>query len=318
MKISKNVLITGCSGFLASHLIDALKEGNGTNLVLSGITEETAFHSSRINVFHVDITDRQKVFDAVKTINPVLTFHLAAIANVGYSWAHPQTTYQVNFVGTSNILEAVAEYSPGSRVLLMSSGELYGGNNGEPCKETTPILPPTNPYALSKVAMEMLGDLFYLYCKKKQLEIIKLRAFNFTGPGQSRQFMASDFSYQISQIEKGKQEPSIHVGNLSAQRDFSDVRDIARYLNIAAEKGKPGGVYNLCSGLVFSIEQILDMLLSFSNKKIEKIVDEERFRPVDIPRSVGDSTLIREEFNLYPQYQMKQTLQDILDYWRKK
>ncbi|MGE5342770.1 MAG: GDP-mannose 4,6-dehydratase [Candidatus Omnitrophota bacterium] len=314
----KRILITGCSGFLASHLIDQLLlNGAGRTYTLSGMTEVLEFESNTFDIYYADIRNRDHIFNAIQGIRPTLTFHLAAISNVGYSWKHQQLTYEVNFVGTSNLLEALSEFSPDSRVLLMSSAELYGGKNTEsPCSETTPLAA-RNPYALSKMAMEMLGDL-YLQNSKNRLEIIKLRSFNFTGPGQDRQFMASDFSHQIAEIEKGKREPVIHVGNLSVKRDFSDVRDIARYLNVISEKGENGGIYNLCSGNVFSTEEILDILLSFSTQKIEKVVDEEKFRPVDVPFLMGDNRLIRETFHLLPRYEITETLRDLLGYWRKK
>jgi len=320
--MSKKILITGCSGFLGSHLIEALGKqnkpgdhGHGENPNLSGITEITGFHSSGLDVYHVDIRDRQKVFEAVQAIQPDLTFHLAAIANVGFSWKHQQLTYEVNFIGTSNLLEALNTFSPGSRVLLMSSAELYGECSGKACNEDTPLARPKNPYSLSKIAMEMVGD---LHRNTSKLEIIKIRAFNFTGPLQDKQFVASDFSFQVVEIEKGKREPVIRVGNLSAIRDISDVRDIARYLTVIAEKGENGGIYNLCSGQTRSIRELLDMLLSLSHRNIEVVVEKHRFRPVDVPKLWGDNTLIKEKFNLYPEYHIKQTLTDLLNYWREQ
>lgn len=311
--MNKRILITGCSGFLASHLLDILaKEGD---LVLSGITEIKEFTSPRLDVYHVDIRERQEVFDAVEAIRPDLTFHLAAVSNVGFSWKHQQLTYEVNFVGTSNLFEALSRHSPGSRVLLMSSAEVYGASKNKLCKETHALLPPKNPYSLSKVAMEMVGD---LYNDLKKLEIIKLRAFNFTGPGQSDQFMASDFSHQIAEIEKGNRKPVIWVGNLSAVRDISDVRDIARYLNIIAKKGESGKVYNLCSGNTYSIEAILKMLISYSTEKINFMVDPNKFRDIDVPRLAGNNKLIRKKFKLYPECDIKQTLSDLLNYWRDR
>jgi GDP-4-dehydro-6-deoxy-D-mannose reductase len=311
--MSKKILITGCSGFLGSHLIDTLEKEK--DLILSGITEVTDYTSSKLRVYHVDIRDRQKVFEAVEAIQPELVFHLAAIANVFFAWKHQQMTYQVNFIGSSNILEAISEISPHSRVLLMSSAELYGNCRGKPCKETDLVSSPGNPYSLSKYAMEMLGN---LYRQAKDMDIVTVRSFNFTGPGQSIQFVASDFSYQIAEIEKGKREPVMRVGNLSALRDVSDVRDIARYLTIIARQGENGGIYNLCSGKFYSIKDILDMLLSFSTKEIKIIVDEEKFRLVDIPKLWGDPSLIKEKFNLEPQYEIKQTLLDLLNYWRER
>ncbi|UCH97751.1 MAG: GDP-mannose 4,6-dehydratase [Candidatus Aminicenantes bacterium] len=311
--MSKKVLITGCSGFLGSHLLDVLEKE--PDLVLSGITEVTDFTSSRLKVYHVDIRDRRKVFAAAADIRPDLTFHLAAIANVGFSWKHQQLTYQVNFIGSSNVIEAIHRFSPHSRLLLMSSAELYGNCEGEACKETVPVSSPTNPYSLSKYAMEMVGN---LYRRAENLDIVTVRSFNFTGPGQSDQFMASDFSHQIAEIEKGKRKPLIRVGKLDAIRDVSDVRDIARYLTVIAKKGESGEIYNLCSGNTYSIKDILDILLSFSTKDIKVVVDEDKLRPVDTPRLWGDTRLLREKFNLKPGYEIKQTLLDLLNYWRER
>jgi GDP-4-dehydro-6-deoxy-D-mannose reductase len=311
----KKILITGCSGFLASHLIEKLNKENDNPPEIYGITEVQDFQSEEQTVYHVDIRSRERVFETVEAIRPDEVYHLAAIANVGFSWRNQKLTYEVNFIGTSNLLEALTEYTPKARVLLMSSAELYGDSAGNASSESSPLSKPGNPYSLSKRAMEMLGDLF---SKASDLHIVKLRSFNFTGPGQSRQFVASDFSGQIAEIEKGRREPVIMVGNLSAIRDLSDVRDIARYIAVIAQKGENGGVYNLCSGQTFSIRQVLDMLLSLSTSKIDVVVDQDKLRPVDVAKLWGSNELIAEKFELKPVYGIKQTLSDLLDYWRAR
>ena len=262
----KKILITGCSGFLGSHLTAVLE--NEADVSLSGITEVSDFTSSRLTVYHVDIRDRQQVFAVVAALQPHLVFHLAAVANVGFSWTHQPLTYEINFIGSSNVIEALSEYSPRSRILLMSSAELYGNCKGNACKESDPIsvTSPKNPYSLSKYAMEMVGN---LYRQAKDMDIVTVRSFNFTGPGQSDQFVAADFSRQIAEIESGKREAIMKVGNLTAVRDLSDVRDIARYLAVIAHQGENGGIYNLCSGKTYSIKDLLDILLSYSKKKMK-------------------------------------------------
>jgi len=312
----KNLLITGCSGFLAPFLIDALMDTGG-DIKMSGITEVPGYTSSKITVYNIDITDRGRVFDVVEKVKPDVVFHLAAISNVGFSWEHQELTYQINFIGSSNLLEALAAFSPQCRVLLMSSAELYGASDVDKMNEALPTCA-RNPYALSKIAMEMAAD---LYIQSMGMDIVKLRSFNFTGPGQDRKFVASDFSCQIAEIEKGKREPVIRVGNLSAVRDISDVRDIARYLAVISrgvKEKETGGIYNLCSGNTYSIRDILDILLSLSARKIDVLVDKDKFRPIDVPRLAGDNGLIKKTFNLRPEFTLEQTLSDLLAYWREK
>jgi GDP-4-dehydro-6-deoxy-D-mannose reductase len=311
----KKILITGCSGFLGSHLTDVLEKQAGVSL--SGITEVSDFTSAKLDVHHVDIRERQRVFEVIKALQPHLVFHLAAVANVGFSWTHQSLTYEINFIGSSNLVEAINEVAPRCRILLMSSAELYGNCKGNACKESDPIsvTSPKNPYSLSKYAMEMVGN---LYRQAKQMDIVTVRSFNFTGPGQNDQFVASDFSRQIAEIETGKREAVMQVGNLSAVRDLSDVRDIARYLAVIANQGENGGIYNLCSGKTYSIKDILGILLSYSTKKINVVIDENKLRPVDIPTLWGDTGLLRDKFNLKPGYEIKQTLLDLLNDWRER
>lgn len=305
------ILVTGCSGFLASYLIKQLTKGQYDDI--SGITEITTFTSDEFKVFHVDIRERNEVFELIQSLKPDVIFHLAAISNVGFSWKNQKLTYEVNFIGSSNIIEAVDLYSPESRIILMGSAELYGDCGQGPIDEKCNISA-KNPYALSKLAMEMVGD---LYINSRDLDIIKIRSFNFTGPGQEVKFVCSDFAFQIAMIEKGKKDPVIKVGNLTAVRDISDVRDIARYLSVIARKGRSGDVYNLGSGFSFSIKEILDILLSCSEVEIEVFEDSEKLRPVDIPVLTCDCTLIRNRFGCRPAYTIQQTLRDILNYWRE-
>ncbi|MCP4154910.1 MAG: NAD-dependent epimerase/dehydratase family protein [bacterium] len=311
----KKVLISGCSGFLATYLIKTLLKENNEKYEIHGFTEVPAFKSEDIKVTQIDIRNREAVFALVEEIKPDITFHLAAISNVGYSWKNQKLTYDINFVGSSNLIEAISAYSPACRVLLMSSAELYGGFKGATHTLIDETVPRTarNPYALSKLAMEMAGE---LHVQARGMDIIKLRSFNFTGPSQDKKFVSSDFSYQIAEIEKGLREPVIKAGNLSAVRDISDVRDIARYLSVIAREGEKDAVYNLCSGKALSIRELLETLLSLSQKEIKIVVDDNKIRPIDIPRLAGNNALIQKKFNLFPQYKIEQTLADILNYWR--
>jgi GDP-4-dehydro-6-deoxy-D-mannose reductase len=305
------ILVTGCSGFLASHLLKLLQQDRESRIF--GITEVPGFSHPDVEVCQVDIRRRDDVIHVLADIRPDITFHLAAVTNVGFAWKNPSLTYEVNFLGSSNLLEAILPVAPHSRLVLMSSAEVYRSEGKTPITESSPTQS-LNPYALSKLVMEMLGD---LYWKTHGLNVCKLRAFNFTGPGQDLKFVASDFASQIAAIEKGKQEAVIRTGNLAAIRDFSDVRDIARYVQVIGRQGKGGDVYNLCSGRSYSIAAILDVLLSLAKKPIRVEVDPGKFRPLDNPQINGDPARIKSEFGLRPEIPMETTLRDLLNYWRE-
>lgn len=306
------ILITGCSGFLARYLIELLENNNDNEI--HGFTEIKDFKSDRFQVHCLDIRDSQKMELAIESLKPEIVYHLAAVSNVAFSWKNPKLTYEVNFMGSSTLIKSLHRHCPESRVILMSSAELYGSGNKDPIAENHPTLI-RNPYALSKLAMEMVGD---MYVDSMGMDIIKVRSFNFTGPGQDKQFVCSDFACQIAQIEKGERKPVIRVGNLSAVRDFSDVRDVAVYMVEIGKRGVHGSLYHICSGNRYSIQSILDILLSFSKVKIEIVVDQSKFRPVDIPVLVGDCSLLRKKFNCYPRFDFSQTLMDILNDWRNR
>ena len=305
------VLVTGCSGFLASHLLKLLARDAASRIF--GMTEVSGFSHPQVEVCQVDIRRRDDVLHLLAAIRPDVVYHLAAVTHVAFSWKNPSLTYDVNFIGSSNLLEAILPVSPHARVVLMSTAEVYRSGLETPINEDSPTRC-HNPYALSKLAMEMLGD---LYWKSRGLNVCKLRAFNFTGPGQDNQFVASDFASQVAAIEKGKREAVIRVGNLADIRDFSDVRDVARYVQALGRHGLGGEVYNLCSGRSYSIRAILDILLSLARQPVRVEVDAAKFRPLDNPQINGDPARIRNEFGLRPEIAMEQTLLDLLNYWRE-
>ncbi|HDP94703.1 MAG TPA: NAD-dependent epimerase/dehydratase family protein [Candidatus Aminicenantes bacterium] len=307
----QRVLITGCTGFLGRHLVELLNRDPQYRLF--GITDESGITIPGIEIRQSDIRNRDHLFQLIGEWKPDQVFHLAAITNVGFSWAHQQLTYEVNFMGSLHLMEALAQFVPQSRILIMSSAEIAGLNLNE-----TPEGPQLNirsPYALSKAAMEMLASLFLA---RSALSVVPVRAFNFTGPGQDPQFVAPNFARQVARIEAGTAPPVIRVGNLSTRRDFSDVRDMARYVAAAGFTGKRGRLMRLGSGNVISIQQILDTLLSLSRVPITVEVDPGRFRPLDIPELKGDCALLHREMGLTPNYSLEQTLLDLLDEWRMK
>jgi len=307
----KRILITGCAGFLAGHLLQRLRRDPENQFF--GISDIPSDPGPDIQVFKADIRDPKAIQSIMDTVRPDLLFHFAAVTNVAISWRNPRLTYEVNYLGTSNLLDALQKVNPRCRVLAMGSAEIYR-NSTHPLDETAEIQC-SNPYALSKYAMEMLIE---LHMNAFHLQAVVVRSFNFTGPGQERRFVASDFAAQIAAIEKGNQEPLLRVGNLEAIRDFSDVRDIARYIEILNSQAQPGSTYNLCSGNGHSIRQILDILLSLARVPIRVEVDADRFRPLDNPFMRGDCSRLRRDFRLESEFAIEQTLGDLLEYWRKR
>jgi GDP-4-dehydro-6-deoxy-D-mannose reductase len=218
-------------------------------------------------------------------------------------------------LGTLSILGAAREMCPDSVILCTSSSAVYGRASPDilPISEDQPFAP-TNPYAASKVAQEMIA---YQQFARHALHIIRTRAFNLTGPGESAHFVTSAFACQIAEIEAGLREPIIRVGNLDSVRDFTDVRDVVRAYQLLAKKGEPGEVYNICSGQGISIRNLLDTLLDLSTESdISVQVDSSRLQPADVPIQVGDANKLRALTGWSPAIPLRQTLEDVLDYWR--
>jgi GDP-4-dehydro-6-deoxy-D-mannose reductase len=305
----KKVMITGCSGFLGKYLSEyMLNQGWG----VIGITDEI-YKNEDFKAYQCDIRNQAEVDRIFKVEIPDLVFHLAAIASVGYSWANQRKTYEINLLGSLSVFEAVLKHCAESRIVCMSSAELYGDKRMKITEKAGIEI--RNPYALSKYAMEILADLFI---KSNSMNILKIRSFNFSGPAQDSRFVIADFARQIAEIEQGMSAPRIQVGNLSIRRDFSDVRDIVRYLFVLSQQAENGLTYNLCSGNVYTIEFLLNTLLELSKKSIVVAVDRKKLRPIDIPVLAGDNSVLRERFGLKPEYKIQDTLKDILDYWRDR
>jgi GDP-4-dehydro-6-deoxy-D-mannose reductase len=199
-------------------------------------------------------------------------------------------------------------------VLLIGSGEEYGAVKPEfiPINESVPLAP-GNIYAATKSAMDMFGEIYY---KAYGLQIIRVRAFNHIGPGQSSQFVVSDFCKQVAMIEAGKTDPVLYVGNLSAKRDFTDVRDVVKAYALLCEKGETGQVYNIGTGNAVSIQSILDTILDFSSSQISVKIDKNKFRPVDVPIIEPDISKLVQTTNWSPKFDIKDTILSTLGYWR--
>ncbi|MBN1502889.1 GDP-mannose 4,6-dehydratase [Candidatus Woesearchaeota archaeon] len=315
----KKSLITGITGFVGSHLAELLlKEGHK----VSGICrwrsplDNIAHIQSKLNLINADLLDSHSMEKAVNETKPDFIFHLAAQSYVPESWNAPNKTLQINILGEANLFEAVRKANINPVIQIAGSSEEYGFVLPEetPIKETNPLRP-LSPYGVSKVAQDLLG---YQYFKSYGLKIIRTRAFNHTGPRRGQVFVVSDWSKQIAEIEKGKRKPMLNVGNLNAQRDFSDVRDIVRAYLLAVEKGIPGEVYNISSGKAWKMKDILDSLLRMTNKKITVKKDPSKIRPSDVEILIGDCTKFKEQTGWEPKIDFTATLRDTLEYWRQR
>jgi GDP-4-dehydro-6-deoxy-D-mannose reductase len=322
------VLITGITGFAGSHLADYILS-NHPDCSVFGIkrwrskTENVEHLPDTIKYFDCDIKDPHNIYEVIDEIKPDKIFHLAAQSYVPASWEAPNETLVLNISGQSNILEAVkkikqkeSSYDP--VILIAGSSEEYGlvKEDEVPIKETNPLRP-LSPYAISKVCQDFLG---FQYWKSFKIKSIRSRAFNHSGPRRGDVFVDSNFAKQIAMIEKGLQEPVMKVGNLEAKRDFTDVRDIVRAYWLAVEKCEPGDMYNICAGNCYTIQEMLDKLLSLSTKKDIKVEqDPARMRPSDVPILQGDNSKFCSATGWKPEIDyLNQTLEDMLSYWRAR
>ena len=263
----------------------------------------------------MNILEKDSVTDLIRTVKPDCIFHLAAQSSVALSWKNPQLTVDVNIKGTLNVLDALRESGlEKTRILLIGSGEEYGyiRKNACPINEEEP-LNPGNIYAATKACQSMIGS---VYARAYGMDIVMIRAFNHIGPAQLPQFVVADFCKQASDIEKGLHKPEIMVGNLSAKRDFTDVRDVVRAYEMLSQKGKSGQIYNIGSGKAIAVEDILRLILEKANAEIKVTVDEKRLRPVDVPVIEADISRIHADTGWEPEIPLEKTIEDTLNYWR--
>ncbi len=314
------VLITGITGFVGSHLAEHLLTKPGVEVIglrrWRSPLENIKSILGRIKLYECDLKDPVGVRKMLEDIRPEQIYHLAAQSFVPTSWRLPMETLNNNILGQANLLEAVRELGLKPRVLLTGSSEEYGMalESELPIKETNPLRP-LSPYAVSKIAQDMMG---YQYFKTYQMSIVRTRAFNHTGPRRGLVFATSNFAAQIAAIEKGLQEPVLRVGNLTTKRDFTDVRDMARAYSLALEKGEPGEVYNICTGKSMAIQEVLNMLLKMTDKKISVAQDPARMRPSDVFILQGDNTKFCQRTGWKPEIKFEKTLEDLLNYWRER
>jgi GDP-4-dehydro-6-deoxy-D-mannose reductase len=306
--------VTGLTGFVGPHLARMLI-GKGCDVVGLAFRNENANPSQSlpegVSVFNGDIRDYACLRQILDDARPEQVYHLAAISNVVTSFQGPRLTYDVNVGGTLNLFEALRELGIRPRIVHISTAHVYRSVETEAgLNEDSPVRMLT-PYATSKFMCEALAAQYF---EAFGFEAMTVRPFNHVGPGQPTGFVCSDFARQIAAIKLGRTEPVLHVGNLAAVRDFTDVRDTVEAYWTVATEGRPGEIYNVSSHRPISIQQIVAMLCDLANIDVRIEVDQDKFRPIETLRLFGDSSKIRA-LGWNPRIGLEQTLKDILDYW---
>jgi GDP-4-dehydro-6-deoxy-D-mannose reductase len=311
------ILITGAGGFVGQHLIHYLQHVESSarlsGIVLSNLDQPTL---QGIDLFAADLLDAQRVREVVEAVKPDGIYHLAAQSSPRRSFDIPAETIQNNVVAQINLFQACLAAGVKPRIVVVGSADAYGMVQPDdlPVNESTPFRP-SNPYAVSKAAQDLLG-LQYFYSHK--LPIIRARPFNHIGPGQRQGFVATDFASQVARIEAGMQPPTLTVGNLTARRDFTDVRDVVRAYHLLMRSGTPGEAYNIASSQSRPVQAVLDTLLKLSQVPIRVQIDPARMMPADIPDIRGDYSRLQQATGWQPTIPFEQSLSDILDDWRSR
>ncbi|WP_164763121.1 GDP-mannose 4,6-dehydratase [Paenibacillus humicus] len=307
-------LITGYSGFVGQHLAARL---SALNYEVFGTTRSTDLSSSIIQLLQCNLNDEEGVIRLLNQVRPNEIYHLAGQSSVHLSWLNKVETFESNANTTLTFLEAIRKSIVGqtAKILTIGSSEEYGKTISAslPINEYTPTNP-ISPYGLSKTTVSMLARYFY---QNHGMHIVHSRPFTHIGPGQKLGFVTSDFAKQIADIEKGLLQPTLSVGNLESKRDFTDVRDIVVAYQLLLTKGKPGEVYNVCSGKAVAISDILQTYIEISTcAHIEVRQDPNKMRPSDFPVYYGDARKITAATGWNPEISFSDSLNDILNYWR--
>jgi GDP-4-dehydro-6-deoxy-D-mannose reductase len=295
-------LVTGSTGFVGRHLVAHLTamgdQVTGIDRAIDGL----------------DITDAAAVGAAIAEISPNVIYHLAGWADVGGSWKAPVEAFRANAEGTLNVLTAATEAGV-DRVVAVSSADVYGiVEPGElPLTEDSPLRP-ASPYAASKVAADYLGLQAWL---GRGLPVLRVRAFNHLGPGQTDKFVAPALASRVARAELEGGDV-LKVGDLSARRDFTDVRDVVRAYRLLAEKGEPGQVYNVCSGVDLAVQDLADQLVAQARVPLRLEVDPDLLRPVELPVLRGSHQRLTDATGWEPEIPISQTLTDLLEDWRAR
>ena len=312
-----NVLILGVTGFSGKHLYNFLK--NCKNIKLCGtyfnsdLNLMKKFFGPDIELMKCNVSNFEEIAHILKISEPDQIYYLSSVVTVAKSENLSLKIYNTNAGGAYNIYEGVKKICPSAKVVAVGSAEEYGkvSENELPISESVALYP-VSAYGLSKKIAEEIG-LFYF--NVFNIDIRFTRTFHFSGPMQPSSFVISDFAKQIVEIEGGKKD-KIFVGNLEAKRDFTDIRDAVRAYFLIMNEGKPGEIYNVCSGTSYKISDILNLLISKSEKNVKVEIDKKKIRPLDVPDFRGDNKKLSLQTSWNPEFILNHTIEDVLKYWR--
>ncbi len=310
------VLILGVTGFAGGYLATEMARRGAEVWGAARVRPNGEFSKAvqvdgaPIPMVSCDVTDEASISKGLEASRPDAVVLLAGLAFAPLSFRNPAAAYRVHAVGAVNVMEQALRHDDAMRVLLVTSSEVYGAVDADqlPVTEETPLLP-NSLYAASKAAADLAGRAFAL---SKGANVVRVRPFNHTGPGQKSDFVCPDFASQVAAIARGEQEAVMEVGNLSPRRDFTDVRDIVRGYGAALEKGRPGEVYNLCQGRAVGIGEILGDLCALAGVEPEIRTAEHRQRAAEVPVHWGSAEKARVELGWEPEIPWSQTLADLL------
>ncbi|RDJ25056.1 NAD-dependent epimerase/dehydratase family protein [Bosea caraganae] len=314
--MTMRILITGASGFVGSHLPQALARACGPDIQIIATSKTAGHHPAYGAVDALDVLDKASVAQAIARHDPTHVVHLAGIAAPSAANANPRLAWDAHLGSALNLAEAIRAHAPGCWLLHVGTGMVYGDSakSGQALDEET-LLAPVDDYAASKAAADLaLGAMAH-----RGLNCARFRPFNHCGPGQADAFAIPAFAMQIARIEAGLAPPLLHVGNLDAERDFLDVRDVTDAYALAIRQTAtlaPGTIFNIASGVPRRIGDVLESLLALSTVKIGVVRDPARMRPSDLPRIVGNADRARETLGWSPFRRFESTISEVLDEWR--
>lgn len=307
-------LITGSSGFVGAHLVCRIRNGDAGATII-GIDREASASAPVDQSYVLDLLQLGPLSELLRVEQPDYLVHLASVSSVGFSWQEPTVSFTNNTNIFLNVLEAVREHSPRTRILSVGSSEQFGlvTSADLPLTERSPMRP-LSPYAVARIAQEQLGD---VYVRGFGLDIVATRSFNHLGPGQSDRFVVSAIGRQFAEVAKGTRQV-LKVGTTSVIRDFLDVRDVVDAYCLLLAKGERGEAFNICSGRGTSIAGIIELFSTMTGLRPPIETDPALVRPVENEIVVGSHEKITQAIGWKPTYLLEDTLRSVFDYWNSR